>query len=196
MSLSTRHQLFVRAYLAVPNGTQAAIAAGYSPKCAHAQGCRLLKRADIKAALASGIERTAAGRNVKAIEVHGAKVLGALENIAHSDLINAFNRCPGNLDCTAEKHYCDRGTLKALEAMTPEMRAAIASIEFTELFEGSSGEKFVAGRIVKLKLWDKPKALEMLGRNQKLFTDKVEVTGKLSLEELITAATERGKAAK
>ncbi len=184
--------LFARAFIAEQNATQAAIAAGYSPKTAHSQGSRLLKVAKVRAFIDAGLARSTAARNVKAIEVHGAKVLGELEHIAHSDLLQAFNRCPGNLDCTAEKHYCDRGTLKALESMTPEMRRAIASIEFTELFEGSSGEKFVAGRIVKIKLWDKPKALEMLGRNQKLWTDKVEVSG-LSLEQLIDDAAARAK---
>lgn len=195
MSLNHRQTLFARAYIAEQNGTQAAIAAGYSPKGAAVHASRMLKMPKIRAFIDAGLARGVAARNVKAIEVHGAKVLGELSHIAHSDLINAFNKCPGNLDCTAEKHYCDRGTLKALEAMSPEMRAAIASIEFTELFEGSSGEKFVAGRIVKLKLWDKPKALEMLGRNQKLFTDKVEVSG-LSLEQLIDDAVARAKASK
>lgn len=174
MPLNPKQQRFVREYLLSLNATQAAVKAGYSVSTADSQGSRLLKHVEVKAAIASGGARLAEKHDLNA-----DRVLGEIDHLAHSDLLDAFDPADG--------------TLRALQSMPVNVRRAIASIEFTELFEGASGEKFVAGRIVKLKLWDKPKALEMQGRHLKLFTDKVEVSGKLTLEQLIDEAVARGK---
>jgi len=48
----------------------------------------------------------------------------------------------------------------------------------TELFEGSGDEKHAYGLLKKIKLADKGQNLERLGRHLKLFSDKLEVTGK------------------
>ena len=47
-----REERFVTLYVENPNGTQAAIAAGYSPRSAHTIAHRLLKRGKIKDAIA------------------------------------------------------------------------------------------------------------------------------------------------
>lgn len=47
--LNTRRSMFIAAYLETGNATQSAKKAGYSAKCAHSQGMRLLKNAYIKA---------------------------------------------------------------------------------------------------------------------------------------------------
>jgi hypothetical protein len=49
--LDPREERFVTLYVDNPNGTQAAIAAGYSPKSAHTIAHRLLKRSKIKDAI-------------------------------------------------------------------------------------------------------------------------------------------------
>lgn len=54
--LSDRQRLFVEAYLADPNATQAAIKAGYSKKTAKSQGARLLTNVDIRAAVEERIQ--------------------------------------------------------------------------------------------------------------------------------------------
>ena len=59
-NLSPKRQLFVAAYLINPNATHAAIEAGYSAKCAHTQGIRLLNYASIQQGLQAGQERIAA----------------------------------------------------------------------------------------------------------------------------------------
>lgn len=186
MPLNPKQERFVREYLISLNATQAAVKAGYSVATARSQGSRLLAHADIRAALSTGTARVA-----EKLDLTAERVLGEIGHAAHADPIDMFNKCPGNLDCTPERHYCDRGTLRALELMPESMRRSIASIEFTELFNGASGEKFVAGRVVKIKLWDKMKALEMEGRHLKLFTDKLEVSGKLTLEQLVEQAAKQ-----
>jgi phage terminase small subunit len=51
---------FVEEYMLDQNGTQAAIRAGYSPHTAHASACRLLKRDDVKSAIAARQEKVLA----------------------------------------------------------------------------------------------------------------------------------------
>ncbi len=62
------------------------------------------------------------------------------------------------------------------------------SFEVEELFEGTGQDKFRVGRTVKVTLWPKDKGLELLGRNQKLFVDKVEHSVDAPLAELLAAA--------
>lgn len=54
--LTTKQRLFVEAYLANPNATEAAKAAGYSEKTAYSQGQRLLKNVEIAAALKERVQ--------------------------------------------------------------------------------------------------------------------------------------------
>lgn len=175
MALNPKQQAFVREYLVSLNATQAAIAAGYSVATAKQQGSRLLTHADVKAALAGGTARKFAKLEVKA-----ENVLAELLTFAHSDPIELFTK---------------EGVLKHLEDMPESTRRSIKSLEFEELFEGASGEKFCKGRTVKITLWDKPKGLELLGKHLKLFTDKIEVEGKLTLEQLVEQAAAKGKPA-
>lgn len=166
--LTPKQRRFVLEYLLDGNATQAAVRAGYSPRTAHQQGYENLQHPDVKAAVDA-----AESRRLAKVEVKGEKVLDELAHAAFSDPIGLFRT-----DCT----------LKALEEMEPEMRRAIKSIEFEELFDGKGEDKFKAGRVVKITLWDKTKSLELLGRNRKLFTDKVEHSVNESLAELLTRA--------
>jgi phage terminase small subunit len=49
--LSARHRRFIDEYLVDHNATRAARAAGYSPASAHVTGCRLLRNANVAAAI-------------------------------------------------------------------------------------------------------------------------------------------------
>ena len=69
-----------------------------------------------------------------------------LERIALSDIGDAFD---------------ENGALKSLKEMPERMRRAIASLE-TEELRGPAAPP--GGLMVKLKLWDKPKALEVVAK--------------------------------
>ena len=43
MALNAKQLLFCQHYLTEPNGTQAAVKAGYTPKSAHNQAARMMK---------------------------------------------------------------------------------------------------------------------------------------------------------
>lgn len=62
---------FAAEYLADPkrNATQAAIRAGYSSKTATAMACKLLKRPDVKAAIAESLDRIAEKLDLQAEKV-------------------------------------------------------------------------------------------------------------------------------
>lgn len=168
MSLTPKQQAFAREYLVDLNATQAAIRAGYSPKTAGSQAHDLLKKPEIRALV--GLSNAA---RIEAVELKAETVLREIGHFAHADLLEAFN---------------EDGTLKHVHEMPEHLRRAIKSIEFEELFDGSGHEKVRIGRTVKIALWDKPKGLELEGRHLKLFTDKVEVSGKLTLAQLVEAA--------
>jgi phage terminase small subunit len=80
VALNPKRAAFVREYLIDLNATQAAIRAGYSPKTARAQGCRLLTDADIAAAV-QGAQADRAERTLVTAE----DVVRGLHGIATGD---------------------------------------------------------------------------------------------------------------
>lgn len=174
--LTPKQTLFVQFYLGEANGnaTKAAELAGYSPRTAHQQGYENTLRPEIGQAI-----EAEQARRLKKAEVKASQVLAETSRFAFSDLIDAFN---------TDKASPQYGTIKDLVDMPEGIRRAIESIEFEELFDGEGEEKVKIGRTVKLKLWGKPKGLEMLGRHLKMWTDKVEHTVSESLAELLAKA--------
>lgn len=90
------------------------------------------------------------------------RVLNELAKIAFLDIRRAFDAA-GNL-----LPLCD---------MDNDISAAIAGLEFEERFEKEGRKSVHVGRVHKIKLTDKKAALELLGRNLKLWTDKSELSG-------------------
>lgn len=84
--------------------------------------------------------------------------------------------------------YDDAGNLKPISSWPKHAAAAVAGIEVNELFEGRGDEREMIGLAKKVKLWDKTKAIEQLGKTQKLFVDRVEETKTLTLEDLVLAS--------
>ena len=64
--LNDQERLFIDQYLIDRNATQAAIRAGYSPKGANVQGCRMLKRPAIRDAVDKALAEIAAAAHVDA----------------------------------------------------------------------------------------------------------------------------------
>lgn len=133
-----RHEAFVREYLVDLNGKQAAIRAGYTAKTAHAQANRLLKRADIAAA----VEREMAKR-AQRIEVKADDVLRELASIAFSDVTEVVSGGAG-----AVLYVND------LKSLPVAVRRCIESVSETQGPDGSG--------TLKVKLHSKVAALKML----------------------------------
>lgn len=179
MKLTARQKAFVAEYLVDLNATQAAIRAGYAATTAEHQGARLLGNVGVAKAIREAMDRRAAR-----LEIKQDDVLREILRLAMVDVTDAFD---------------DSGKLRPLKQMPPDLRRAIASIEVESLsIEGRTlddgADAPAVGTVTKLRFWDKPKSLELLGKHLKLFTDKLEVEGKVTLEQVVEAAV--AKAAK
>lgn len=172
-SLPPRQQLFVAEYLANGmNGTQAAIKAGYSAKTAHSQACRMLRNVKVAEAVAG---RTAA--KMEELDYSVNRTLLTVASLAFFDVAELFN---------------EDGSMRALKDMTPHARNAIMGVETNELYAShdKDGERTSFGQVRKVKLADRRAALDMLMRYHSLYKDKVEHTGKVTLESLILGSDE------
>lgn len=154
LALSPKRREFVDAYIRCKfNGTKAAIEAGYSKKTAEDQAARLLGSVGVKEAIEEKCAALAAKNDIKSSDV-----LKELASLGFSNIRNIC-RWSGNIL-----------TVRDSRNLPPEITAAISEIAPVQFKDGTSG--------IKIKLHNKTAALEMLGRYLKMFTDKMEVTGK------------------
>lgn len=165
-ALTPRQRLFALEYLVDLNATQAAIRAGYSKKSAAETGCELLKLPKVR----TFVERELRKRENR-LDLKADRVLLELMRVGMVDLARAFD---------------DEGRLLALKDMPEDVRRAISGVEVEEeyadveggaLDDGATRARIAIGRVAKVKFWDKPKALELLGKHLALFTEKQEVSG-------------------
>jgi phage terminase small subunit len=178
VALNPKQNRFVAEYLKDLNGTQAAIRAGYAPSGADVQATRLLANVSVRRAIDEALARRASR-----VEVKSDDILRELMRLAMVDVGEAFD---------------DEGRLKPLKDMPVDVRRAIAGIEVhesplkmrREMDDGHIIEEPM-GRAVKVRFWDKTKGLELLGKHLKLFTDKVEHSGALTLEQLVLASMKK-----
>lgn len=152
--MTTKQKLFCEEYLIDLNATQAAIRAGYSPETAGAIGAENLKKPQIQKTIA----RSMADRS-RRTGVNADRVVLELARIAFAnagDLIDA-----------------DDATLK--DDASRDDLAAVQSIKVKNMGE--------MGIEREIRMADKLKALELLGRHLGLFTDRLQLgrldTGKL-----------------
>lgn len=147
--LSPKQQLFADEYLIDLNATQAAIRAGYSPKTADQQGSRLLTIVKVR----TYIDQKMADRS-RRTGISQDRVLQELARIA-------FVQIPDVIDVE---------TARVNESASPDDLAVIQGIKVKESWgdKGSSVER-------EVKIADKGKALEMIGRHLGMFTDKTEI---------------------
>ena len=152
--LTARQKLFALEYLKDLNATQAAIRAGYSPRTAEAAGSRLLRNVKVLAEIQAAMDK----RREK-LELTAEYTLRAITNIGHFD---------------PRKLFDEKGNMKEIHELDADTARNIGGFEFVTLYDGSGDQKHAFGQLRKIKLRDSLKALELEGRHQKLFTDKVE----------------------
>lgn len=124
------------------DGTNAAIAAGYSKKTAAQQATRLLKRVQVKQIL----EALNAKLETKAI-VTKERLINELESIALFDLRTLYD---------------DNGALLPVKELSQAAGAAITGIEVLEVFEGTGKDRVHMGNTVKIKMNSKTTAIETI----------------------------------
>jgi phage terminase small subunit len=164
--LTKKQEMFVAHYLVHLDGKKSAIAAGYSAKSAECQASQLLQNPKVAQQIAKKH-----GKRLEKLEITADRILEEIAKIAFNDPRKFFNA---------------DGSPKDITDLDDDSAACVAGFEAVELFDGSQGDqKHVTGLVKKLKLADKLKALELAGKHKKMWTDKVEHSGKVTLEGLV-----------
>ena len=158
--LNDKQRLFVAEFLKDLNATQAALRAGYSEKTAYSQGQRLLKHAEIAAALSE-----AAAARAERTQIDADWVLKRLADEADADIADLYD---------------EAGALKPVKDW-PEIwrKGLVAGVEVAEEFETVDGKKERVGVVRKVKLSDRIKRIELIGKHVSVqaFKDTVEHKG-------------------
>lgn len=146
MALTPKQERFVQEYLVDLNATQAAIRAGYSRKTADVQGSRLLGNVKVQAVIQEAMKKRA-----QRTEITQERVMMELAAIA-------FASGADYKKVVSQKGVVAVGVVPT-ESLTASQRAAISEIRETQFG-------------VDIKLGDKMRALELLGKHLGMFMDK------------------------
>lgn len=150
--MTPKQQRFVEEYLIDLNATQAAIRAGYSERTAYRTGADCLKKPQIAAAISE-----AQAARAKRTEINADWVLRRLAEEVEADLADLIG---------------DDGTVKPVSSWPKVWRTGLVSgVDVHE--ENADGAKI--GQIVKLKLSERIKRLELIGKhvNVQAFREQV-----------------------
>ncbi len=149
--LTAKQKRFCNEYLIDLNATQAAIRAGYSVYSAKVIGCENLTKPNVK----SYLDRRMAKREIRT-EISQDKVLNELAKIG-------FANIDDYVVVDSSSGY-DKVIIKDTKDIPNDKISAISSIK-----QGANG--------VEVKLHDKVRALENIGRHLGMFKDKLEISG-------------------
>lgn len=136
---------FADEYLTDFNGKQAAIRAGYSPKAAARTAFEILRKPHIMAYLSEKKKEMASKLNFSK-----ERTLLELGRLAFSDIRKLFG---------------ENGGLINTQDIDDDTAPAVSSIEIEETYEGIGESRVWTGYAKKVKMWDKPRALQMLGQH-------------------------------
>lgn len=81
--------------------------------------------------------------------------------------------------------YDDNGSLLPPNQWPDGLAKVIQAVEVEELFDGQGENRTQIGYAKRVKLWDKLRALELLGKNLSMFKEQIEHTGKVTLEDMV-----------
>lgn len=166
-----RQLKFALEYLIDLDPAAAYARAGFIARKGRHQGSAYLFRPAIQCAIRNGkkeqMERTA---------ITADRVLGALLRIAEFDVGVLFD---------------SKGELRPVHTLPPEARRSIAAIEMIEEHRGTGERAGLVTRTRKVKLPDKIRALELLGKHLKLYTEVFRVETQQTLRVRIEDARER-----
>ncbi|MDR6103291.1 phage terminase small subunit [Agrobacterium larrymoorei] len=172
--LNPRQRLFVEEYLVDLNASQAAIRAGYSCKTAKVLGSILLKKVQVMEA----VEQAKRERSERT-QIHADWLLSRLAEEAVADIADLYD---------------ENGGLKPVDQWPLIWRQGlVAAVEVKELFEGRGESREAIGRVSQVKLSDRIKRLELIGKHidVQAFREKVEVEVSGSLAERLARAKAR-----
>ena len=158
--LTEKQQKFCDEYLLDLNATQAAIRAGYSSNTATEQGARLLTNVKVQ----NYIQERKKDR-IERTEITQDMVLNELANIAFSNIADYVKVVEKEAVIKGKKIKYKTVDATLTDNLSEEQKKALSMIK-----EGKNG--------LEIKMNDKVRALELLGKHLGMWTEKVEVTEK------------------
>lgn len=167
--LEPRQKRFCQEYIIDLNATRAAIRAGYAPNSAQQQSSDLMSKPLVELEIQRLMDKRAAKLEIKAEDV-----LREVMRLAMVDIAGLFD---------------DNGKLRPINEIPEDTRRAIAAVEVEELLH--AGGSVQVGWSKKIKLWDKVKSLELLGKHLKLFKDQLEISGTIKIADRLREARQR-----
>ncbi|OHV24933.1 terminase small subunit [Rhizobium sp. RMa-01] len=175
-NLTAKQARFVEQYLIDLNGTQAAIRAGFRKHTAHQAAYELLRKPEIIAA----IEAAKLARSERT-QVDADWVLKRLADEADADMADLYD---------------DDGDLLPVEDWPLIWRQGlVAGVDIEALYaDGEEGEgRKIIGHVKKLKLVDRTRRLELIGKHVKVnaFQETVELKGLNALADRLERAQKR-----
>ena len=177
MSLTAKQSRFIDEYVIDLNGKEAAIRAGYSRHSSKDIASQLLVIPEVAAA----VDAAKLERSIK-LGVDAEFVLKRLTDEVNADLADLYD---------------DDGKMLPVEDWPLIFRTGLVSgIETEELFEGVGKERVQVGIVRKIKLSDRIKRLELIGKHVAVnaFQDVVQVKGVSGLAERLERAQARKQA--
>lgn len=174
-ALTPKQAAFVAGYLIDLNATKAAIRAGYSAKTANQQGPCLLNHPGVKAAVDSAL-----ALRIEAINIDSTWVLQRLIAEAEADLADLYDRSTGEL-------------LPVQDWPAIWRQGLVQGVETEELFAGVGKERTQIGVSRKVRLSDRVRRLELIGKHIRVnaFQETVNVKGVDGLADRMERAARR-----
>jgi phage terminase small subunit len=164
--LTPKQSIFVQEYLIDLNATQAAIRAGYSAKSACSMAFSMLRKHDIQTAI-----QVAMNKRSERTKITADNVLNEIAKMAFSNIKNIYD---------------DKGKLKPVMSLDDDTASAILEVTEKQIDDMTIERKY--------KTTDKLKALELLGKHLKMFTDKIEHVDMKNMKPVINLTlTNSGK---
>lgn len=163
---------FISAFLRCRHTAQAAREAGYDPR----DGLSLRNRKDVSACI-DALTNT----SIHKYGFDATEVVERVRELADVDPIEFFN---------------PDGTYKELAQMRPEARRAIKKLVYEEIWgKDPNGMKVQIGRIIKIEIHGKERALELIGREKELFVEKTKVEHDVTknMKQILLGASDRAK---
>ncbi len=180
--LDARERRFVGEYLIDLDPQRAAVAAGYKKSVARARSYEWVGNGRRKPHVFNAVQKAIEKRAAK-LEITSDRVLGELAKLAYSNMKDFLHIENGDV-------YVD------LSKMTPDQSAALHEVVVDRhIYRGRRGRNGNGDEIrrTKVKLADKTRALELLGKHLKLFTEVHHHTGSVSLAERMERAEKAGE---
>lgn len=155
--LNTRERAFIQEYLIDKDPQRAYKQAGYHGNPAVVP-YQMLAKSKIRLEIDKRMQQIAQKAEVTSVEV-----MQELKKVGFNDISRAFDK---------------DGRLLNIQDIPKDILSAVQSIESDEIVAGKGDDKVTIGHTRKLKFHDKLKALELLGKQLKMFgTDDGQRTG-------------------